>query len=301
MKYCDQCGTKLNDATKSCPTCGNPITPPIEETKVLLCKNCGKEIEDGASFCGNCGSHIATPMQFEQQAFQGSISRENNATSTPKGNSKPVQNATPIRADNKTGKTRDIVKSKKTIRTVATLACVVIVLIVAVCALYSYNSPASVAERYVKAYIYNDVATLNKLSAYDYYEYLLYQYDGDTEEFFADASDRYDEDIKNWNQYSKCMKEYQTEQLSDYYGEYKLTIEATKTKERTLRKIEEELEYYIGKYEKRTDFDRDDISAVKEVTVKRKIVTEDEIKRDSATVYVVKIGMNWRVLCIEWT
>lgn len=296
MKYCDQCGTQLNDTAKLCPTCGNPVTPVFEDTKVPLCKNCGGPIEDGASFCANCGSRIATPAQSEQQAFQGPIPRQDSTISSSKGNSASAQNATPIRVDNKTGKIRNIEKSKKTIRTLGVLACVVIVLIIAFSVLYSYNSPASVAERYVKAYMYQDIVALNKLSAYDYYECLLYWYDGDTEEFFADVSDQYDEDIKNWNQYSKYMKEYVAEELSDLYGDYKITIKATKTKDRALRRIEEELESYILRYEEMTDFDRDDISAVKEVTVKTKLVSEDGIVRNSITVYVVKIGMNWRVL-----
>lgn len=319
MNYCDQCGTQLNDTDKLCPTCGNPVTPALEDTKVPLCKNCGAPIEDGASFCANCGSRITAPARFGKRGLRKLSSRKNsadnktytdpkyggrkvetekNATLNAESDPTSVQNKASIYADNKMGKIRTVVKSKK-IRTLAVLACVVIVLVIAIVSVCSYNSPASVAERYVKAYMYMDTATLNKLSAYDYYGFLVSWHNDDEEEFFEYFSDEYDEDITNWKQYEKYQKECQAEELSDYYGDYKITIETTKTKERTLKKIEEKYEYYISRYEERTDFDRDDISAVKEVTVKTKIVGEDNIERNSIAVYVVKIGMNWRVIYMD--
>ena len=55
MKYCDQCGTKLNDNAKFCSTCGTPVVPDIETPVASRCINCGKPIEEGTSFCANCG------------------------------------------------------------------------------------------------------------------------------------------------------------------------------------------------------------------------------------------------------
>lgn len=56
MKFCDQCGTQLNDNAKFCSICGAPVVQSIEIPKVPLCKNCGEPIDAGDTFCANCGS-----------------------------------------------------------------------------------------------------------------------------------------------------------------------------------------------------------------------------------------------------
>lgn len=191
-----------------------------------------------------------------------------------------------------------VLKSSK-FRKIVILACVIIALIIGVNTYVSYNSAESVAERYLEAFIYQNVSKLDKLSAFNYYAYLLSDYDLDKEVFFEEASDYLDEDIYSWDDYMKAMKAYVDEELVDMYGEYTVTFEATRTKSMSINKMEEEMSYWLEMLEEETGFDRDTISAVKEIAVKVKIVGEDEIERETATVYVVQIGHSWKVLDID--
>ena len=53
---------------------------------------------------------------------------------------------------------------------------------------------------------------------------------------------------------------------------------------------------FLTSLEKHGSFDRDTIKAAKEITVKVKIVGEDETYRDAFQVTLGKIGMQWKVL-----
>lgn len=181
-------------------------------------------------------------------------------------------------------------------RKIAILVCAAIVLIAVVAGITSHNSPESVAERFVEAATYSDAVTMQKLAAFDYYNEVLYYYDGDEEAFFEWANKRYDIDVDNWKDYSKDMAEYSKEELSDEYGEYKITIEATKSKDISVKKLEEECDSTLTSYEKHGSFDRDDIKDAKIVTVKFKIAGEDETERTTLSVYMVKVSGSWKVL-----
>lgn len=184
-------------------------------------------------------------------------------------------------------------------RKIAISSAILIILFAVVFGIISHNSPSGIAERYVKAYIFQDAITLNQLCAYDYYALQLYEYDHDEESFFEAVSDEIDEEITSWKDYSKYMKKYITEYLSDEYGEYKITLEATRVKNKSIKKFEEENTSLLKKIEKRTNFDRDGISAIKEVTVKTKIQGEEKTDRETVTIYLVKIGFSWKVLYTE--
>lgn len=90
MRYCDQCGTQLNDNAKFCSICGTPVAPTIEVPKVPLCKNCGEPIiEEGASFCANCGERYSAPRTGMDSA-PALTRRENMVSSEVSENSHSV-------------------------------------------------------------------------------------------------------------------------------------------------------------------------------------------------------------------
>lgn len=171
-----------------------------------------------------------------------------------------------------------------------------VVAVVALCVLLGSRSPESVAERYAKAYL-TDQKTVAKLKAYDYQKYLCYSYDGDEEAFFEAYSDLLDEDISGWNEYYKVCDASRKEDLEEAYGEFKVTAETTRTKDISVKKLDEDRSWWLDWLEKHCEpFDRDDIQDAKIVTVKLKIKGEDDSDRESMEVYLVKIHGSWRVL-----
>jgi cytochrome c-type biogenesis protein CcmH/NrfG len=64
MKYCTQCGYRLEGEFKYCPNCGSKLTPQsdsIEEAiqvqtdSIIICKNCGEENPQENINCFSCG------------------------------------------------------------------------------------------------------------------------------------------------------------------------------------------------------------------------------------------------------
>ncbi len=176
---------------------------------------------------------------------------------------------------------------------IAAVAAIVVICIVV--SLISRGNPTSVAERYIKATV-TDLKTAVSLCAYDFKEYRLSSYDGDEEAFFEDMSDQFDADVSSWNDFYKAFDTNTAEGLEDEYGKYKITVEATKTKDVSVRSVLEDYEWLIENLESSTDFDSDKISDAKLVTVKTKIVGEDDMERSKLEVCMVKIGGSWRVL-----
>lgn len=183
-------------------------------------------------------------------------------------------------------------RRKKTVGIIAAVAAVAVVAVVA--ALLTGGSAKSVAGKFAKEYCSANIKSCTKLLAYDYYDYLLSDYD-DEEEFFEDASDEYDEEITSWRDYYKAESEDSKDRLDDYYGSYKFTIEVTKEKNMSLKKWEDEYEWEIENYEDADCFDRDAVKAVKMVTVKIKIKGEDGSDSYTAEMCVVKMGLSWKV------
>ena len=66
MKFCENCGNKIEDGASFCENCGAEI--PREEVvtfsskksndEVLFCEECGSKLEPGAEFCENCGAKV---------------------------------------------------------------------------------------------------------------------------------------------------------------------------------------------------------------------------------------------------
>lgn len=178
-------------------------------------------------------------------------------------------------------------------KTFIALAAVVLVIIVAVC-VSRRNSPASVAQRFVEACV-GDTQTQYKLMAYDAQKQILYSYDDDEEEFFMDMSDYYDEDIESWRDYYKVCDEELAAGLEDEVGyDYEVTVKVTKEKNISLDKFLDENEDRLDWLEEAAEFDRDRISAAKEITVKIRLKGEDDIERETLTLTLVKVG-GWKV------
>ena len=178
--------------------------------------------------------------------------------------------------------------------TIAVLAGAVILIVLIAC-LFSYLGPKSVAERYLSAYIYDNHSTLAKLSAYDYKEYLMRNYD-DEEEYFEAMSDDLDEDITSWSQFSKICVANRKEDIEDEYGKYKLTFDATRVKDLSAKKLESEFGGYTLNLLEDYDFDIDDYDGGKVVTVKVKLTGEDDNEKETAEVILVRSGLTWKVV-----
>ena len=176
------------------------------------------------------------------------------------------------------------------------------VVVVAICAAVFFitrNSASAVAERYILG-CYGDDKTATALQAYDCNAWRLADYDGDEEAFFEYASDRYDTDVTSWNDYYKAVDDDFKESLEEVYGEYKVTAKVLKSKDISVKRVLEEKESLIELLENDINFDSDKISDAKLVTVRLKIAGEDGIRRNKYEVYVVKIGLSWRVLAGDY-
>jgi membrane protease subunit (stomatin/prohibitin family) len=67
MKFCGNCGSKLEEEKPKCASCGAVLIPGMKfcgecgapvAPKVQVCPNCGNEIPEGMKFCGECGTKI---------------------------------------------------------------------------------------------------------------------------------------------------------------------------------------------------------------------------------------------------
>ena len=172
------------------------------------------------------------------------------------------------------------------------------VVVVAICAAVFFitrNSASAVAERFALGCYGND-KTAAALQAYDYNAYLLADYDGNEEAFFEAMSDRYDTDVTSWNDYHKAVDDDFKESLEELYGEYEVTVKTLKSKDVSVKRVLEDEKLFIEQLEDEINFDSGKIADAKLVTIRLKIAGEDGIRRNKYEVYVVKMGLSWRVL-----
>lgn len=169
----------------------------------------------------------------------------------------------------------------------------VIVVIGVVCGVISYNSPASVARRYVKAlyewdYRVEDSATVGG----KYYRF------GDTDEqdWLEEWNSRYYEDFSSMSDYYNYMKTEREEELYDDYGKYKITTRVSKEKDVRVGKLLDDED--IVEILDTLDIDEGRVKAAKLVTVKLHIDGEDDSNRATFEVQLVRIGLAWKV--IDW-
>lgn len=174
----------------------------------------------------------------------------------------------------------------------------VIVLAGAVAGAFFYFAPASVAERFCKAY-WLDERTATRMMAYDGNKERISKF-SDEEAFFEKRSDDYETEIRSWADYYKAVDTRTKEDLSDAYGHFRIKTEATKVRDISIKKVVDDNEDLLDTLERHGSFDRDSIKAAKEITVKVKIVGEDKTDRDTWQVTVVRIGMQWKVLAYDY-
>lgn len=211
----------------------------------------------------------------------------------------PTPNAAPVYTAPGTAPAAPAPAKKLPLVPILIAAAVVVAAICAAVFFITRNSASAVAERYILG-CFKDEKAATALQAYDYNAYRLVDYDGDEEAFFEYASETFDADITSWNDYYKAVDDDFKESLEEVYGEYKVTAKVLKSKDISVKRVLEEKESLIELLENDINFDSDKISDAKLVTVRLKIAGEDGIRRNKYEVYVVKIGLSWRVLARDF-
>ena len=230
-----------------------------------FCGNCGARLDDSARVCGRCGAPLGgyTPPKWD-----------------PNPNPKPHPKKSTLNP-----------KLKKFIPLIAAAVVVIAVLV----GVIRYNSPASVAQRYLKA-SFTDSKRASSMLAYDDQARIVSRYDGDEEVFFENQSNWLDEDITSWKDYYKAKDASNKEGMEDELGRYTIKTEARKVKDVSAKKIRSDYEYWLDELEDSADFDRDKIKEGKRVTVKLTIKGEDDTERRTVDVVLVRTGLTWKVL-----
>lgn len=177
-------------------------------------------------------------------------------------------------------------------RTIAVILGVIVVIGV-VCGVISYNSPASVARRCVKAWFECDYKIVDSTLVGEKYYWFG---DEDEQEWLEEQSSWYDEDFSSMSDYYNYMKTERDEYLYDYYGEYKITTRVSKEKDVRVGKLLDDDD--IVETLDTLDIDEGRVKAAKLVTVKFHIDGEDDSDRLTFEVQLVRIGLAWKV--IDW-
>lgn len=227
-----------------------------------FCGNCGAQLDDDARVCGRCGTFVEPP---------------------PGG-------YTPPKPQTKQPDPR----LKKLIPLIAAAVVVIAVLV----GVIRYNSPASVAQRYLKA-LFTDSKRASSMLAYDEQAQMLDWYDGDEEVFFENQSNWLDEDITSWKDYYEAKDASNKEGMEDELGRYTIKTEAKKVKDVSAKKIRSDYEYWLDELEDSIGFDSDKIKAGKRVTVKLTIKGEDDTERETVDIVLVRMGLTWKVLAAD--
>lgn len=228
-----------------------------------FCGNCGAQLDDDARVCGRCGTFVEMPS--------------GGGYTPPKPNAKQPDP-----------------RLKKLVPLIAAAVAVIAVLV----GVSRYNSPASVAQRFLKA-SFTDSKRMASMLAYDKQAQMLDWYDGDEEAFFVYQSDLLDEDITSWKDYYEAKDASQKEDIENELGRYTIKTEAKKVKDVSAKKIRSDYEYQLDELEDSTGFDSDKIKAGKRVTVKLTIKGEDDTERETVDVVLVRMGLTWKVLTAD--
>lgn len=179
----------------------------------------------------------------------------------------------------------------------AVITAVVVLIIAAAGGLLGRSGPTQVAKRNAIA-VFEDMKTVVRLSAYDWQKDRLADYK-DEDDFFEKMSDKYDEDITSWRTFYKAVDRDSREDLEDALGKYKVSAEVTKNRDVSLNKWLDEYSLTLKELEKSGSFDKDKVGGVKEVTVKVKLKGEDQTKRVTMDMCLVKTGGSWKVLTCD--
>lgn len=169
----------------------------------------------------------------------------------------------------------------------------VIVVIGVVCGVISYNSPASVAQRFAKTWCVSDYKVNDSTLVGGKYYWFG---DEDEQEWLEEQSNWYDEDFLSMSDYYNYMKTERDDTLYDEYGEYKITTRVSKEKDVRVGKLLDDDD--IVETLDTLDIDEGRVKAAKLVTVKLHIDGEDDSDRWTLEVQLVRIGLAWKV--IDW-
>lgn len=177
------------------------------------------------------------------------------------------------------------------------LAAAAVVVVVVVLLLISGNNPGNIAEKFV-VNVYTDEKAAVSMYAYDYKAYLTDDYD-DLDEFFDDATDRYDRKVNSWGSYFKAVDDYYKENLEDDLGKFSVSAEAIKSKDISINTLKDEWSWRISNLEDEGLFNIDDVSDAKVVTVRLTLDGKVDTERMKYDVYLVKMGLSWKVFAID--
>lgn len=181
-------------------------------------------------------------------------------------------------------------KRKKTVISLSAVIAVILLVVI----LLVRGSASSVAKRYCSAFV-GDLHTQERLTAYDWRNEKIQGY-RDEDDFFEAMSEEYDEDVKSWGSYYRADNKDAKETVEDYVGKYSKTVTVTKVRDISVNKLKDDMSSFIRILEKNGSFDADKISAAKSITVKMKIKGEDQTIRHTYDMYLVRIGLAWKVL-----
>jgi len=63
-RECPNCGAQLEENIKFCTECGTKMEP-----EILKCPNCSAELPEGIKFCTECGTNIETAPKQEKEVI----------------------------------------------------------------------------------------------------------------------------------------------------------------------------------------------------------------------------------------
>ncbi len=195
---------------------------------------------------------------------------------------------------------------KKTVILFGALLVVIVAAIITItlCAF----SPGNVAERAAKAWFLEDKRAYGNTLAYSLKddEIGLFMELEDIKDkkvgkdrFYEYYSDKYDEDILSWRDYCKVVTSRKKEYYEIIYGEYKLTVNAKKSKDVRVKKFKSEREWSFNDIFEHTGFDIDNYKKMKCVTVRLVVDGEEEKERESLDVYLVRKGLIWKAVSVD--
>lgn len=84
LKYCESCGTQIQEGAEKCPSCGKVFQANAGETK--FCQHCGEVISKECVVCPHCGKQVAE-LKAEQPNIV--INNSNNNVNTNVNGGRP--------------------------------------------------------------------------------------------------------------------------------------------------------------------------------------------------------------------
>ena len=231
----------------------------------MFCNNCGTQFPDDTAFCPNCGAAAAGAAPADAT---------NDAPAAPA--KKPP---------------------------IAIIACVLAAILLIVCLASCFTGSAkSVAKKYVKASLEGNFSKSLSCSLYSksVLEKMIKaeakEEDMSVKEAYEQLGSLLGEDnIKNMNGFIKAASKKTKESMKDTYGKYSVSVKVTdaeKMDKDDLKELKDDIkDSDFKKYIKASK-----ISKGYEVEVEYKIKGKDDDTEGTATVYLVKYGMSWKVV-----